>query len=108
MIANVTFCVFIDNYPTSAFDHGVGGGSAAMLVIGAALAFSSTFLVEPAQERFDEQTTVRARLLVMLVCALAFVASPIAWLSLVPVFGFHVFFGVSYPTLLAILLGRGR
>jgi len=47
MIANVTFYVFIDNYLTSAFDYGVIGTSAAMLVIGAALAFSSTFLVKP-------------------------------------------------------------
>jgi MFS family permease len=105
MIANVTFYVFIDNYLTSAFDYGVVGGSAAMLVIGAALAFSSTFLVKPAQERFDKQTIVRASLLVMLVCALAFVASPIAWLSLIPVFGFYFCFGVSYPTLLGIFSG---
>lgn len=105
MIANVTFYVFIDNYLTSAFDYGVVGGSAAMLVIGVALSMSSTFLVKPAQERFDKRTIVRVSLLVMLVCALAFVATPIAWLSLVPVFVFYFVFGVSYPTLLGIFSG---
>jgi DHA1 family tetracycline resistance protein-like MFS transporter len=105
MVANVTFYIFIDNYLTSAFDYGVVGGSAAMLVIGVALALSSTFLVKPAQRRFDKRTIVRASLLIMVVCALALVASPVAWLSLIPVFGFYFFFGVSYPTLLGMFSG---
>ena len=97
--------IFIDNYLTSAFDYGVVGGSAAMVVIGVALALSSTFLVKPAQERFDKRAIVRASLLVMLVCALAIVASPVAWLCMVAVFGFYFFFGVSYPTLLGMFSG---
>ena len=102
MIANVTFYIFIDNYLTSAFGYGVIGGSVAMLVIGVALAVSSTFLVKPAQQRFDKRQIVRASVIVMLICSIAIALSPIAWLCYVPVFFFYFLFGVSYPTLLGI------
>ncbi len=105
MIANVTFYIFIDNYLTSAYGYGVIGGSAAMLVIGVALAFSSTFLVKPAQQKFDKQQIMRGSLLVMFLSAIAFAASPIAVLCFVPVFFFYFCFGVSYPTILGIFSG---
>jgi len=105
MIANVTFYIFIDNYLTSAFGYGVIGTSAAMLVIGAALAFSSTFLVKPVQQRFDKRQIIRASLVTMVVCALAFALLPVAALTFVPVFFFYFLFGVSYPTLLGIFSG---
>ena len=66
MIANVTFYVFIDNYLTSAFGYGEIGGSVAMLVIGVALATSSTFLVKPVQARVDKQRIIGASLIVMI------------------------------------------
>mgnify|MGYP000607388693 FL=1 len=102
MIANVTFYIFVDNYLTSAFGYGVVGGSVAMLVIGVALATSSTFLVDPAQKRFEKRAIVATSLTAMVVCALAFVFSPVAVLSFVPIFLFYFLFGVSYPTLLGL------
>jgi predicted MFS family arabinose efflux permease len=102
MIANVTFYVFIDNYLTSAFDYGVIGGSVAMLVIGFALAISSTFLVKPAQERFSKKRILLGSLVVMPLCSIALALSPIAWLCFVPMFVFYFFFGVCYPTILGI------
>jgi DHA1 family tetracycline resistance protein-like MFS transporter len=105
MIANVTFYVFVDNYLTSAFGYGTVGGSVAMLVIGVALATSSTFLVGPAQKRFDKRQLIRASLVTMVVCALAFALIPLAPLTYVPVFFFYFLFGVSYPTLLGIFSG---
>ncbi len=105
MIANVTFYVFADNYLSSAFDYGVVGGSVAMLVIGVALALSSTFLVKPAQLRFSKKSIVQVSLVAMVVCSIALVLSPVAWLCFVPLFGFYFFFGVSYPTLLGMFSG---
>jgi predicted MFS family arabinose efflux permease len=105
MIANVTFYIFIDNFLTSAFGYGVIGGSVAMLVIGAALATSSTFLVKPAQQRYGKREIIGASLLTMMVCATAFVLIPHPFLTFVPVFLFYFLFGVSYPTLLGIFSG---
>jgi DHA1 family tetracycline resistance protein-like MFS transporter len=105
MTANVTFYVFVDNYLTSAFGYGVIGSSAVMLVIGIALAYSSTFLVESAQKRFSKQRIIAASLGVMAASSIAFVASPVAVLCFIPVFAFYFFFGVSYPTLLGIFSG---
>lgn len=105
MISNVTFYIFVDNYLTSAFGYGVIGGSVAMLVIGAALATSSTFLVKPVQKRVDKRRIVGASLLVMVVCVLLFAQLPMAVLTYVPVFFFYFLFGVSYPTLLGLFSG---
>jgi len=102
MVSNVTFYVFIDNYLTSAFGYGVVGGSIAMLVIGIALATSSTFLVKPVQARVAKPYIVGASLFTMAVCGLAFVLLPVAVLTFVPVFFFYFLFGVSYPTLLGL------
>jgi len=105
MVANVTFYIFMDNYLTSAFGYGIVGGSVAMLVIGVALAFSSTFLVAPAQQRFSKQQIIGFSLTVMVVSAIAFIASPVAPFCYVPIFAFYFFFGVSYPTMLGIFSG---
>ena len=105
MISNVTFYIFIDNYLTSAFGYGVIGGSVAMLVIGAALATSSTFLVKPVQKRFDKRRIIGVSLLVMLLSVFAFALLPVAVLTYVPVFCFYFLFGVSYPTLLGMFSG---
>ncbi len=105
MIANVIFYVFIDNYMTSAFGYGVIGGSIAMLVIGVALATSSTFLVKPVQQRFDKRRIVGVSLMTMVICVLAFALVPVAFLTFIPVFFFYFLFGVSYPTLLGMFSG---
>lgn len=102
MVANVTFYVFVDNFLTSAFGYGVIGGSMAMVVIGVALAFSSTFLVKPAQDRFSKHDIIYASLVTMILCGLAFAFSPSGVISYVPVFLFYFLFGVAYPTLLGL------
>jgi predicted MFS family arabinose efflux permease len=105
MVANVTFYIFIDNYLTSAFGYGVIGGSAVMLVIGFALAFSSTFLVKPAQERFAKTLIIGVTLAVWVAASLAVIGSPVALLCFVPVFVFYFCFGVAYPTMLGLFSG---
>lgn len=105
MISNVTFYVFVDNYLTSAFGYGVIGGSVAMLVIGVALATSSTFLVKPVQERFGKRQIIGVSLVTMVICALAFALLPVAFLTYIPIFFFYFLFGVSYPTLLGMFSG---
>lgn len=102
MIANVTFYIFVDNYLTSAFGYGIVGGSVAMLVIGVALATSSTFLVNPAQKCFGKRAIVGASLGTMVVCAIAFVLTPVGAIAFIPVFLFYFLFGISYPTLLGL------
>lgn len=105
MISNVIFYVFIDNYLTSAFGYGIIGGSVAMLVIGVALATSSTFLVKPVQQRFGKREIIGTSLLVMVISVLAFAHLPVAYLTYIPVFFFYFLFGVSYPTLLGMFSG---
>ncbi len=105
MISNVTFYIFVDNYLTSAFGYGEVGGSVAMLVIGVALATSSTFLVKPVQKRFGKQQIIGVSLVTMVTCSLAFALLPVAFLTYAPVFFFYFLFGVSYPTLLGIFSG---
>ncbi len=105
MLSNVTFFIFIDNYLTSAFGYGVIGGSAAMLVIGFALAFSSTFLVKPVQKRVDKRTIIGTTVFVWIFASLAVALSPYAILCFVPIFIFYFFFGVAYPTILGLFSG---
>lgn len=101
-IANMSFYIFVDNYLTSRFGYGTLGGSMAMLTIGVALAISSTFLVAPALKRFDKKSIIAINMLVWAICAVAFVASPIAILCFVPLFFFYFIFGISYPTILGL------
>lgn len=100
--ANVTFYVFVDNYLTSRFGYGTFGSSMVMLTIGCALAFSSTFLVVPAQNRFNKQSIILTTLLVWSACTLAFILSPVALLCFLPVFVFYFVFGIGYPTFLGL------
>lgn len=102
MIANVTFYIFVENYLTSAYGYGVIGGSIAMLVVGIALATSSTFLVKPAQERLDKKAILLISLAVMTASLVAFVLISSGPLSYLPLFLFYFVFGVSYPTLLGL------
>jgi MFS family permease len=101
-IANLMFYIFVDNYLTSRFNYGTLGGSMVMLTIGFALAFSSTFLVAPAQKRFNKKTIISATMMIWAVCAIGFIASPAAILCFIPVFVFYFVFGVAYPTFLGL------
>jgi len=101
-IANLSFYIFVDNYLTSRFGYGTLGGSMVMLTIGIALAFSSTFLVVPAQKRFSKEAILGMTFLVWALSAAAFVASPAAWMTYLPVFCFYFAFGIAYPTFLGL------
>ncbi|CTQ55387.1 Tetracycline resistance protein, class C [Roseibium album] len=101
-IANLSFYIFVDNYLTSRFGYGTLGGSMMMLTIGVALAFSSTFLVVPAQKRFSKEAILGTTFVVWAVSAAAFVASPVALLTFIPVFCFYFVFGIAYPTFLGL------
>ena len=105
MAANSTFYIFNDNYLTSRFDYGVIGSSAAMLVIGISLAFSSTMLVKPMQSRFDKGQIVQVSLVVMVICGAVFIMVDWGPLAYIPIFFFYLLFGVAYPTLLGLFSG---
>ncbi|MES0810030.1 MFS transporter [Roseibium sp. SCPC15] len=101
-IANLSFYIFVDNYLTSRFGYGTLGGSMVMLTIGAALAFSSTFLVVPAQKRFSKEAILGITFVVWAISGAAFVAAPVAILTFIPVFCFYFVFGIAYPTFLGL------
>ncbi len=101
-IANLSFYIFVDNYLTSRFGYGTLGGSMVMLTIGAALAFSSTFLVVPAQKLLSKEAILAITFIVWAVSAAVFVALPVAVLTFVPVFCFYFVFGIAYPTFLGL------
>ncbi len=102
MFANVTFYIFFDNYLTARFGVGLFGTSMGMMVMGLVVAASSSFLVEPAQKRFDKRIVVAACSMVMAVSALLFVVSSSALISYVFIATFYFCFGIAYPTLLGI------
>lgn len=102
MISNVTFYVFLDNYLSSAFGYGVIGGSMAMMTVGVALAFSSTFLVKPTQERVSKYTIILAALISMTICGSVFAFSSNGILCYVAVFFFYFLYGIAYPTVLGL------
>ncbi|MGI9364304.1 MAG: MFS transporter, partial [Rhizobiaceae bacterium] len=105
MVPNVTFYVFADNYLTSKFGYGIVGSSVVMVLIGLALALSSTFLVSPAQNRFSKAQIVLASLIVMVVCGIGFISVDNKYVVFVFPFLFYFFFGVAYPTLLGLFSG---
>lgn len=65
-LANVTFYIFIDNYLTSRFQIDLFGTSMAMMVLGIALATSSTLLVAPTQKRFTKRAIMIGMTVVMI------------------------------------------
>lgn len=73
-----------------------------MLTIGAAMGFSSTFLVAPAQKRFSKQSILMFNFLVAGACTAVFIASPTALFCFVPVFISYFVFGIAYPTILVL------
>lgn len=101
-IANVTFYIFIENYMTSRFGYETFGNSMVMLVIGFALASSSTFLVAPTLARFSKQAVLLANFTVWGICAAAIIVIPSAWMCFIPIFCFYFIFGISYPTFLSM------
>jgi predicted MFS family arabinose efflux permease len=102
MGANNAFYIFTDNYLSSRFGYGTLGTSMAMLVTGIALAFSSGFLVEPAQRRFNKQTILIATCLIMIGCSALFVLTSMPLVCFISIFVLFFCFGITYPILLGI------
>ncbi len=101
-ITNLTFYIFISNYMENRFGYGTFGTSMVMFTIGASLAFSSAFLVVPAQKHLDKKTIMAITFAIWFCCALGMVTSPFALLCFVYVFCFYFVFGIAYPTMMSI------
>ncbi|MEM6762199.1 MAG: MFS transporter [Pseudomonadota bacterium] len=101
-ITNTLFYIFIGNYLQSEFGIRTFGTSLVMLTIGVALALSSTFLVAPAQKRFNKKTILYANFAVWFIATILVSVLPTAPLNFIPVFAFYFIFGISYPTFLSL------
>ncbi|MDA4844163.1 MFS transporter [Hoeflea poritis] len=102
MAANVTFYVFMDNYLSSEFQIGLFGTNMAMMVLGAALATSSTFLVTPILSRFGKLPVIVTVTVTMALSGILFVLTPIPALCYVFIATFYFGFGIAYPALLGL------
>ena len=102
IVTTNAFYIFIDNYLDARFGIGLLGASAAMLVLGVALALSSTLLVGPVTKRFGKGSVVATALIAMGLCALLFVATDVPAVSYAAIFVAFLFFGVTYPILLGL------
>ena len=102
MIATNSFYIFIDNYLAARFGIGLLGSSLAMLVLGVALALSSTLLVGPVLKRFGKLPVMAAALVAMGLCSQLFVLGGTPTLSYVAIFVAFSFFGIAYPVLLGL------
>ncbi|MEM6462827.1 MAG: MFS transporter [Pseudomonadota bacterium] len=102
MTANVTFYIFMSNYLTSRFQIGLFGTSMAMMILGIALASSSTFLVGPVLERFGKRPVILLVTITIIISSVLFVATPLPVVSYIAVATFYFGFGVAYPALLGI------
>ena len=100
MTANVTFYIFMDNYLTSRFNIGLFGTSMAMMVLGIALATSSTFFVDRALGRFGTLPVIFTVTVVMALSATLFIITPQPALCYVFIATYYFGFGLAYPALL--------
>jgi len=102
MVATNSTFIFMDNYLAGRFAIGLFGSSLAMLVVGGALALSSTLLVGPAVQRFGKLPVVASGLAMLCLGALAFVTVDAPVLAYVAVFVAFLFFGLAYPVMLGL------
>jgi len=102
MLANVSFYIFFDNYLTARFGIGLFGTSMAMMMLGIAVAISSSLLVEPAQERLNKRAIVAAISAVMASSVLVFSLADTPLVCYLTIGTFYFGFGIAYPTLLGI------
>ncbi|MCY6381089.1 MFS transporter [Hoeflea prorocentri] len=102
MSANVTFYIFMDNYLSSRFQIGLFGTSMAMMVLGIALASSSTFLVTPVLNRFGKLPVIVTVVCTMAVSSLLFIVSPAPAFCYLFIATFYFGFGIAYPALLGL------
>ena len=102
MSANVSFYIFFDNYLTARFGTGLLGTSMAMMVMGIALATSSSLLVEPAQNRLSKSAIVAADAVLMAISTVVFILADTPLVCYAAIAVFYFGFGIAYPTLLGI------
>ena len=102
MFAMNTFSLFMDNYLFSRFQLDTAGTSIAMLIFGASLAFSSTYLVPIANKHFSKRSIITGGLMGGALAVAVFILSPLtslAYLAIVPV---GLLFSLGYPILLSM------
>ena len=102
MTANVTFYIFMENYLTSRFGIGLFGTSMAMMVLGIAIAASSTFLVDPVLSRFGKWRVIAAVSVTMAASAMLFIVTPLPLFCYVFIATFYFGFGMAYPAMLGV------
>jgi len=101
-LANVAFYIFIDNYLTSRFQIGLLGTNAAMLVLGIALATSSSLFVAPMQKRFTKRAIMIGMMCLMIVAAFLYPTAPQPLYCYLLIFIYYFGFGIAYPTVLGV------
>lgn len=94
------FFIFLDNYVVAKFGFGTFSASAIIVVAGAAMAFSSTFLLGPILSRFRQIRVITVTVIIMAVSLALFIVNPYAALSFVLVLPILAAFAITYPTLL--------
>jgi MFS family permease len=102
MTANVSFYIFMDNYLTSRFGIGLFGTSMAMMILGIALAASSTFFVDPVLGRFGKRPVIAALTVIMAISSILFIVTPLPVFCYVFIATYYFGFGIAYPALLGI------
>ena len=98
-----TYYIFMDNYLTSRFGLETEGTSLAMLIMGVALALTSTFLVPVFAARYSKQSIIVGTAIVMAAASLGYVATGSEVLTYLAIVPMAVAFAIGYPTLLSTM-----
>ena len=96
------FWVFLDTYLLERFHFDTLQNSIAIMVLGAGMAFSSAFLVAPANKRFHRKSIIVVCLIIMAISGVAYILNPIPFLAYVLIIPLIVAFGIYYPTMLTL------
>ncbi|WP_419913235.1 MFS transporter [Hoeflea sp.] len=94
------FFIFLDDYVVARFKFGTFSTSAIIVAAGAAMAFSSTFLLGPVLARFRQIRTIAVTVIIMAVFLALFMINPFPDLSFILVLPILAAFAITYPTLL--------
>lgn len=96
------FYIFMDNYYFSHYQFDTLQNAMTLVVLGIAMAFTSTLLVGPANERLGKSATVWISLLVMGVATFLSVLNPVPYLAYGLIALYFVPFALYYPTILTL------
>lgn len=96
------YFIFLDDYVEIKFHFGTFSNSAIIVVVGAAMAFGSSFLMGPVSARFRQIRTIVVTVLIMAVFVALFIVNQNPYLAFVLVIPILVAFSITYPTLLSM------